>query len=98
MEIKLRTTGKGAGPVEITLGDLTIYFSYAEPVAYHHYRTGHVFSVNDWGTTTGRHMTSIRAHKPADRIPRETFLAELAAILNNPHAFLIYSETGRPSI
>jgi len=83
MEIKLRTVGKGAGPVEITLGDLTIWFSYAEPIAYHHHRTGYVFSVNEWGTTTGRHMTSIRAHKPSERIPRADFLDQLSTILGS---------------
>ena len=83
MEIKLKTVGKGAGLVEVTLGELTIWFSYAEPIAYHHYRTGYVMRENDWGSTTGRHLNSIHPHKASDRIPGDEFMDQLGAILGS---------------
>ena len=46
----------------ITLGNLSIWFSYETPIAFNSY--GQIFiRENDWGATTGKHLNYISTDK-----------------------------------
>ena len=55
----------GAHALEVTIGTLTVYFSYKTPVAYHTPGTGTVCTENVWGVTTGKHLNWIQPNKKA---------------------------------
>jgi len=63
----------GAHCIYFTIGKLTIYYSYQTIVAFHTAETGLVVTQNNWGRTTGKHLTWIDGGKRIDRYPRETF-------------------------
>jgi hypothetical protein len=65
---------------EVTIGDLTVWFSYRTPVAFMYPGEGRVVAENEWGPTTGKHLNYVKEGK-ADRIPRAEFLARLDAIV-----------------
>ncbi len=44
---------------EVTVGDVTLYFSYRTCVAFHTNSTGFVVSENIWSKTTGKHLNWI---------------------------------------
>lgn len=56
----------------VTVGDLTVGFSYETPVAFYTTETGWVVSENLWSSTTGLHISQI-APPDAPRIDRPTF-------------------------
>mgnify|MGYP003150234671 CR=1 FL=1 len=70
----------GTHTLGFTVGSLTVYFSYQTPVAFRVYgpdRFGLFVRVNDWNTTTGKHLDWINPdHK--ERIPGVQFEAMLA--------------------
>jgi len=53
----------GAHSLEVTVGSLTVYFSYKTPVAFHTPQDGIVCRQNDWGPTTGKHLNQIQPDK-----------------------------------
>ena len=61
----------GAHALRVTIGSLTVYFSYKTPVAF---QTPHglVCSENVWSTTTGKHLNWIQPNKK-NRIPNAEF-------------------------
>lgn len=71
----------------VTVGDLTIAFSYTTPVGFHYPGRGWTVRENDWGPTTGRHLNHLDDGTPAAKrahLDGPTFdaaLAELAARL-----------------
>ncbi len=64
----------------VTIGDLTLYFSYDTVVAFRDVDTGLVISENIWSTTTGKHLNAINPNKKL-RIPREQFKVKLGEVL-----------------
>jgi hypothetical protein len=48
---------------ELTLGDLTVYFSYRTPIAFTTVRNGLVIRENDWSVTTGKHLNWLNPDK-----------------------------------
>ena len=62
---------------QVTLGKLTLFFSYETVVGFSTPKTGLCVSENIWGTTTGKHLNIIS--DKTQRIPREEFLN----LLNN---------------
>lgn len=44
----------------VTMGDLKVWFSYSTPIAFNHPHTGLVTRMNEWGPTTGRHLSHVR--------------------------------------
>jgi len=64
---------------DVTIGNLTVYFSYQTPIAFQTAKTGLVCRVNDWSTTTGKHLNAIQPNK-AKRIPGAEFEKQLAEI------------------
>ena len=69
----------GAHCIEISVGTLTLYFSYDTVVAFSD-DFGLVISENNWGSTTGKHLNAISENKKL-RIPRADFEAKLDEVL-----------------
>ncbi len=67
----------GLNTLEITFGPLTIYFSYKTCVAFQLSGYRKVVRRNEWGRTTGKHLTWIDGRKTRrerrDRVDEETF-------------------------
>jgi hypothetical protein len=65
---------------------LTVYYSYQTPIHYIYTPPGDRFNVqmvtrvNDWGVTTGRHMSWANSAAPDDRIPGWKFMENLIEI------------------
>ena len=66
----------------VTLGNLTIYFSYNTPVACQITGESAVVSVNIWSSTTGRHLQWIDGGDKESRIDNATFTRQLEEILS----------------
>lgn len=49
--------------MRVSLPGITVYFSYKTPVAFETAKTGLVCRVNDWSTTTGKHLNAIQPDK-----------------------------------
>lgn len=56
----------------VTLGNLSVTFSYTTPVAFQHPRTGSVCSENVWSMTTGKHLNTVETDKKR-RVPHNLF-------------------------
>jgi hypothetical protein len=67
----------GAHALRFSVGSSEIYFSYKTPVAFFTPETGLVCRVNDWSTTTGKHLNAIEPDKKK-RIPGDKFESLLA--------------------
>lgn len=68
---------------EITLGEVTIYFSYETPVAYR-FKGNLVVRVNDGSKMTGKHLNALdegTVSAKKDRVPGEVFESRLDAVL-----------------
>lgn len=70
----------GAHSLEVTIGLLTVYFSYRTPVAFHTPADGTVCRVNSWGVTTGKHLNWIESDK-SKRVPSEEFERRFGEVL-----------------
>jgi hypothetical protein len=66
---------------EVTLGDVTVWFSYRTPIAF--VAPGHPVTVreNDWGLTTGKHLNHLN-YGPDGRIPGAEFQQRLDSVLS----------------
>jgi len=62
----------GAHTMQITVGDMTIYFSYQTPIAFRAPGVGYVVSENVWSRTTGKHFGMLPGNR-SDRVPNEKF-------------------------
>jgi hypothetical protein len=64
----------GAHTLCVTVGDLTVYFSYSTPVAFRSCQHGLVICENQWGPTTGKHLNWIDGGgSKRHRVDAETF-------------------------
>ena len=72
----------------VTVGDLTIAFSYTTPIGFHYPGRGWTVRENVWGPTTGRHLNHLDHGTPDAKRARldgptfEAALAELVARLD----------------
>jgi hypothetical protein len=71
---------------KLTLGPLTLWFSYTTPISFSigGSTPSSYTRVNDWSTTTGRHLNACDGGTPearAARVPGPVFEARLAAAL-----------------
>jgi len=55
--------GYGANALKVNFDNLTLYYSYETVIAYSSPSEGLVCRVNDWSTTTGKHLNQIQADK-----------------------------------
>jgi len=69
---KYSSSNYGAHSLAVTVGSLTIYFSYKTPIAF---CTGgrRYVRENEWGPTTGKHLNWIDDGEKKNRIPGEQF-------------------------
>lgn len=67
---------------EVTIGELTIWFSYSTPIALHTPESGTIARENDWSATTGKHLAHIereRGLSKSSRLPSADFERVLEA-------------------
>lgn len=64
---------------QITLGPLTVWFSYRTPIAFQVDGSPLVISENRWGPTTAKHLNRVN-HDKSKRIPHDQVMAGLDAI------------------
>lgn len=66
----------------LTLGTLTLYFSYQTVVAFDEDNGDGIQVVaNQWGPTTGKHLNWIDGGNKSSRLPKEKFDKALKAVL-----------------
>lgn len=65
----------------VRIGELDFYFSYETVIAFRSPATGLRVRVNDWSTTTGKHLNAIDGGDKKTRIQGEQFEKELAELL-----------------
>lgn len=70
----------------VTVGNITLYFSYETVVAFRTPQTGFVVSENVWSRTTGKHLNWISGK--SDRIPHAEFERKLEIVLENINVIL----------
>lgn len=63
----------GAHTLRVSIGDVTLYFSYKTLIAFCAPGVGRVVSKNIWGPTTGKHLKWIDGGSKSDRVDRDTF-------------------------
>lgn len=73
---------RAANEANVTIGPLTVWFSYRTPIAFQLDGAKRVARENSWGPTTGKHLNHTGVDQ-ADRISGEAFEAALAAITAN---------------
>jgi hypothetical protein len=72
----------GANALKFHIGNVTVYFSYKTPVAFHSYETGLIVRENDWGPTTGKHLNWIDGGDKANRVSCADFESFLELALS----------------
>lgn len=85
MEVSIRSyfgdsASAQAHAQEVTVGQLTLWFSYQTVVGFEHPSTGRVVSENLWSTTTGKHLGVIEKNKKK-RVSRMEFQDRLKVVL-----------------
>jgi hypothetical protein len=75
-----RPYGRGANATVVTLGPLTVWFSYQTVVAFQAAGGRRYVSQNHWSTTTGRHLNEIDGGDKAGRLGRAEFEAVWAEV------------------
>lgn len=65
---------------EVSIGGVTLWFSYETCVAFAVPGVGTRVCENVWSNTTSRHLNSIDGGRESARLAREVFLAELSAV------------------
>ena len=70
---------------EVTVGDVTLWFSYETVVGFRDWRTGRGLRVtqNYWGPTTGKHLNWIDNGDKASRLDADDFKLELIQSLRS---------------
>lgn len=77
----------GAHTLKVDMGTFELYYSYETIVAYYDSQDGLVCSVNQWGTTTGKHLNFIEPNKK-NRVEVDVFEAMLQEMLSRRLAAL----------
>ena len=81
----------GAHSLAFQLGAVTVYFSYETPVAFSAPGHGLVVRVNDWGTTSGKHLNWIDGGDHKNRLPGSEFEPLLKKVAGEDPDFLVDS-------
>jgi len=82
MTVEINYPSRNTKQIDVSVGNLTLNFSYNTVVAFNSPFSGFVISENIWGTTTGRHLNEIHPDKSL-RIPNDQFKRRLAAVLKH---------------
>lgn len=75
-----QSSGYGSNSLRVSFESLDLYYSYETIIAFSTLETGLVCRVNDWSTTTGKHLNQIQPDK-SKRIKGEEFERELEKVL-----------------
>jgi hypothetical protein len=73
-----RTGRPKSNAMVVTVGDLTVWFSYYTPIAFRKGNAPVVARQNEWGPTTGRHLKSLGVARNR-RLPAKEFESALQA-------------------
>lgn len=67
----------------VSIGDnLTVWFSYSTPIAFQ--GTGKIIvRQNEWGPTTGKHLSHIDSGRKENRVSGEVFKTQLKELLSS---------------
>ena len=79
---KYSSDNYGVNALRVNLGTITLYYSYQTIVAYRDIQDGLVVHVNDWGTTTGKHLNWLDDGDKKYRLMRNEFEKMLKAALD----------------
>lgn len=63
----------GAHCLCVSMGPLTVWFSYKTPVAFQVDGSPKVVRQNEWGPTTGKHLNAIDGGDKKSRVDAQTF-------------------------
>jgi hypothetical protein len=63
----------GAHCLRVTVGPITVWYSYTTPIAFHVGQNERVVRVNDWQQTTGKHLNAIDGGNKKSRVSGEEF-------------------------
>lgn len=74
----VRPYGRGSNGCSVTIGRLTIWYSYRTPIAFELGSQVRAVRQNDWGPTTGRHLNAIDGGSKATRLPGDEFQRQLS--------------------
>jgi len=80
MKIKIEYPNRNTKSLTVSVGELTLYFSYETLIAFDCPRYGFWISENVWGTTTGRHLNEIHPDKTL-RVGNFAFNAQVELML-----------------
>lgn len=86
MRIRLSSYGGysgnyGAHCMVVTIGTLSLYFSYQTVVAFEDDGIGLKVVENQWGPTTGKHLNTIDGGNKSSRLSSQEFDEELQKVL-----------------
>ena len=82
MAIRLTYPRRNTKQIDVSVGNLTLNFSYNTVIAFNSPFSGFVISQNIWSVTTGRHLNEISPDKNI-RIPNEEFNQKLSEVLKH---------------
>jgi hypothetical protein len=82
MTVRLTYPQRNTKQIDVSVGNLTLNFSYETVIAFNSPFSGFVISENVWSTTTGRHLNEIHPDKSL-RIPNEEFKQKLSEVLKH---------------
>lgn len=63
----------GAHALCVTVGRITVWFSYQTPIAFRDGYNPRVVRENDWSTTTGKHLNAIDGGNKKGRVSGQEF-------------------------
>lgn len=87
MDITISSYGRyssdnyGANTIKVSIGRLTLWFSYQTLVAFQMGWENKVVCRNVWTTTTGKHLNWIDGGRKEDRVSPDEFNATLQAVM-----------------
>jgi hypothetical protein len=79
----LMNYSRGNNARYVQIGKLEFWFSYKTVIAYRLRGQNVRGRVNEWGTTTGRHMNDIPGNFKQDRVTGAVFKSELKKVLED---------------
>ena len=82
MAIRLTYPQRNTKQIDVSVGNLTLNFSYETVVAFNSPFSGFVISKNVWSPTTGRHLNEIHPDKSL-RMPNDVFMQKLSEVLKH---------------
>ena len=82
MAVRLTYPQRNTKQIDVSVGNLTLNFSYNTVIAFNSPFSGFVISENVWSMTTGRHLNEIHPDKSL-RIPNKEFMQKLAETLKH---------------